>query len=169
MGTRTLRVHPLVPWFCLKCLENIKTWTTSSDLLPDFWWLSCTASLEFFVGGLAERFNNSTYQVPQWSAVANQNPSCCNPTEYWLVICLGCSLFIFSKRKSRLEKAAVKLPTNHDEIWWPLLIAWRIEHLKVGRWGTWTNLQHWIPVLMCLHLGHVKKCLQSHRDLSAVG
>ena len=39
--------------------------------------------------------------------------------------------------------------------------------VKVGRSGTWTNLQHWIPVLMGLHLGHVKKCLQSHRDLSA--
>ena len=77
------------------------------------------------------------------SAVANQNPSWCNPTEYCLVICLGCSFFIFSKRKSWLEKiplrkggsiTPLRIMTRFDG---HCPIAWRIEHLKKKNiWGS---------------------------------
>ena len=36
MGTRTLRVHPLVPWFCLKCLEKYKNLNNFLRFAPWF-------------------------------------------------------------------------------------------------------------------------------------
>ena len=108
---------------------------------------------------------------PQW-AIKTQVATILWNTGWWFAWDVHCSSS--QKENPGKKRWQYNPPTNHDEIWWPLLIAWRIEHLKkkylgvkVGRSGTWTNLQHWIPVLMGLHLGHVKKCLQSHRDLSA--
>lgn len=100
-----------------------------------------------FFGGLAERFFNFTYQVPQWSAVGNQNPSCYNPMEYILVgDLLGMFIVHLLKKKIPVRKGGsitpLRIMTRFDGHC-SLLGESNISKLVVGEPGQICNIGFW--------------------------